>query len=113
MTITVDAIQKAVCETWGITQAEMLSDRRSARVAWPRQAAYFLTKRHTQMSLPNIAKRFAFRDHTTIMSGIGRAEDRIRDNATYAAMVRRADYILRIGSRERTHADYPDFAVNA
>jgi chromosomal replication initiator protein len=113
MTITVDDIQRAVCKTWGITQAEMLSDRRAARVAWPRQAAYYLAKRHTQMSFPGIAKRFAFRDHTTIMDGIARAEDRIRDNSTYAEMVRRTDYILRSGSREKTTADYPDFAVNA
>ena len=45
----------------------MLSQRRSRPLARPRQIAMFLAKRLTTRSLPEIGRRFANRDHTTVI----------------------------------------------
>ena len=49
---------------------EMLSQRRSRPLARPRQIAMFLSKKMTTRSLPEIGRRFANRDHTTVIHAV-------------------------------------------
>jgi chromosomal replication initiator protein len=65
--VTIDEIQKAVVEHYGIRMADMTSSRRSRAVARPRQVAMFLAKQLTPRPLPEIGKKFGGRDHTTVM----------------------------------------------
>jgi chromosomal replication initiator protein len=67
--VTIDDIQKTVCEHYNIRIADMHSARRSRNVARPRQVAMFLCKELTQYSLPEIGRKFGGRDHTTVMHG--------------------------------------------
>ena len=48
----------------------MLSQRRSRPLARPRQIAMFLAKKLTTRSLPEIGRRFANRDHTTVIHAV-------------------------------------------
>ena len=48
----------------------MLSQRRSRPLARPRQIAMFFAKRLTTRSLPEIGRRFANRDHTTVIHAV-------------------------------------------
>ena len=48
----------------------MLSQRRSRPLARPRQIAMFLAKKMTTRSLPEIGRRFANRDHTTVIHAV-------------------------------------------
>ena len=48
----------------------MLSQRRSRPLARPRQVAMFLAKKMTTRSLPEIGRRFANRDHTTVIHAV-------------------------------------------
>jgi hypothetical protein len=63
-------IQKAVCEHYGVTLADMFSRRRTADIVKPRQVAMYLVKVLTLRSLPDIARRFGGRDHTTALHAI-------------------------------------------
>jgi chromosomal replication initiator protein len=74
---SVSEIQAAVAEHFGITADELLSSSRSARVAWPRQVAMFLTRELTGQSLPAIGRDFGGRDHTTVMHACKRAATRM------------------------------------
>jgi chromosomal replication initiator protein len=73
--ITVDDIQKAVAEYFGLKQADLLSERRTRSVARPRQAAMWLAKQLTTRSLPDIGRRFGGRDHTTVLHAVRRIEE--------------------------------------
>jgi chromosomal replication initiator protein len=73
--ITVDDIQKAVSEHFGLKQADLLSERRTRAVARPRQAAMYLAKQLTTRSLPDIGRRFGGRDHTTVLHAVRRIEE--------------------------------------
>jgi len=68
--ITVDKIQNMVSNFFNIPLAEMLSQRRSRPLARPRQIAMFLAKKLTTRSLPEIGRRFANRDHTTVIHAV-------------------------------------------
>ena len=68
--ITVDKIQNVVSNYFNIPLSEMLSQRRSRPLARPRQIAMFLAKKMTTRSLPEIGRRFANRDHTTVIHAV-------------------------------------------
>jgi len=68
--ITVDRIQNIVANFFNIPLAEMLSQRRSRPLARPRQIAMYLAKKMTTRSLPEIGRRFANRDHTTVIHAV-------------------------------------------
>ena len=68
--ITVDKIQNKVSNYYNITLTEMLSQRRSRPLARPRQIAMYLSKKMTTRSLPEIGRRFANRDHTTVIHAV-------------------------------------------
>ncbi len=68
--ITVDKIQNVVSTYFNIALSEMLSQRRSRPLARPRQIAMYLAKKMTTRSLPEIGRRFANRDHTTVIHAV-------------------------------------------
>ena len=68
--ITVDKIQNVVSNYFNIALSEMLSQRRSRPLARPRQVAMYLAKKLTTRSLPEIGRRFANRDHTTVIHAV-------------------------------------------
>ena len=80
--ITVDEIQKAVCEHYGLKQADLLSQQRTRAIARPRQVAMYLAKTLTPRSYPDIGRRFGNRDHTTVLHAVRQIERfRIEDPA--------------------------------
>lgn len=85
--ITIEEIQRSVCEHYNIRHAEMTSARRSREVARPRQVAMYLAKRLTPRSLPEIGRRFGGRDHTTVIHAIRRIDAlRLQDHDVDSAV---------------------------
>jgi chromosomal replication initiator protein len=72
--ITVENIQKTVCEYYKIRMSELLSKRRPRSIARPRQMAMALCKELTQHSLPEIGEAFGGRDHTTVLHACRKIE---------------------------------------
>ena len=68
--VTIENIQKVVCEYFKIHEREMLSKRRSRYLVRPRQIAMYLSKNLTSKSLPDIGREFANRDHTTVIHSV-------------------------------------------
>jgi chromosomal replication initiator protein len=73
--VTVDDIQKATADHFGLKQADLISERRNRAIARPRQAAMWLAKQLTTRSLPDIGRRFGGRDHTTVLHAVRRIEE--------------------------------------
>ena len=68
--VTIDDIQKTVADYYNLRLSEMLSQRRARTIARPRQVAMYLSKQLTSRSLPEIGRKFAGRDHTTVMHAV-------------------------------------------
>ncbi len=79
--ITIENIQKTVCEYYKLSSKEMLSKKRTRSIARPRQVAMALTKEMTTHSLPEIGDAFGGRDHTTVMHAC-RTIDKLRETET-------------------------------
>jgi chromosomal replication initiator protein len=82
--ISIQEIQKRVCEHYNIRIAEMSSARRARNIARPRQVAMYLAKQLTSKSLPDIGRHFGDRDHTTVMHAVNRITQLIAQDATFA-----------------------------
>jgi chromosomal replication initiator protein len=65
--ISVIAIQQEVCKFYGISKTELVGNKRSQNVVYPRQIAMYLSRELTDLSLPRIGAEFGGRDHTTVM----------------------------------------------
>ena len=86
--VTIDEIQRRVCEHYRIRQSEMGSPRRAREVARPRQIAMYIAKQLTQRSLPEIGRRFGGRDHTTVIHAVRKIEELRAADAEIDADVR-------------------------
>ena len=79
-TRSVDEIQAAACEQFGLSCDELLSPSRTSRIAWPRQVAMYLARELTGESLPAIGRRFGGRDHTTVLHAWRRTKKRMTED---------------------------------
>ena len=68
--ITIEKIQNVTSNFYSLNLQEMLSQRRSRPLARPRQIAMYLAKKLTTRSLPEIGRKFANRDHTTVIHAV-------------------------------------------
>ena len=65
--ITIETIQKKVVDYYHLRMADMLSRRRPANIAFPRQVAMYLSRILTEHSLQEIGNAFGGRDHGTVI----------------------------------------------
>ena len=72
--ITADTIIDIVSEHFGITRADILSKKRNAEIAQPRQIVMYLCREMLDLPYKSIGKVLA-RDHSTVMHGITAVED--------------------------------------
>ena len=78
--ITIDEIQRTVCQFYRVDRSEMASKRRARAVVRPRQVAMYLAKVLTPRSYPEIGRKFGGRDHSTVIHAVRLIEDlRTRD----------------------------------
>ncbi len=76
--ITIEAIQRAVSEQFGMRVAELKQKNNSRAVVVPRQIAMFLAKQMTEASLPEIGRQFGGKHHTTVMHSIAKIDEQRR-----------------------------------
>jgi len=73
--ITIENIQKEVCDYYKLRVSDLLSRRRTRSIARPRQMAMALSKELTEHSLPEIGDAFGGRDHTTVLHACRKIEE--------------------------------------
>jgi chromosomal replication initiator protein len=73
--ITIDSIQKAVAEQFGLRVVEIKAKDNSRAIVYPRQIAMYLTKHMTEASLPEIGRQFGGKHHTTVMHSVEKIEE--------------------------------------
>ena len=80
--ITPDLIIQVVAEHYNITTLDILSQRRSKDIVYPRQIAMYLCRNMTEVPLQEIGKAMGGRDHTTIIHGIEKISKDIEKTPT-------------------------------
>ena len=78
--ISIERIQEIVSQRFGISMQELLGQRRSRAVVYPRHVAMYLCRELTDSSLPKIGDRFGGRDHTTVINATSNITKLIRED---------------------------------
>jgi chromosomal replication initiator protein len=73
--ITIEAIQRAVAENFGMRISDLKQKNNSRNVVVPRQIAMYLAKQMTEASLPEIGRQFGNKHHTTVMHSISKIDE--------------------------------------
>jgi chromosomal replication initiator protein len=78
--VTIEAIQRAVAEQFGMRVTDLKQKNNSRNVVVPRQIAMYLAKQMTEASLPEIGRQFGNKHHTTVMHSIAKIDEQRRDD---------------------------------
>src|SRR6266498_1368325 len=73
--VTIESIQKAVAEQFGLRLIEIKAKNNSRAIVYPRQIAMYLSKHLTEASLPEIGRQFGGKHHTTVLHSVEKIED--------------------------------------
>ena len=73
--ITIDAIQKMVCEYFDVPYDKLLQKTRKREIVQARQITMYLAKAFTKNSLKTIGEHFGGRDHTTVIHSCQTVKD--------------------------------------
>jgi chromosomal replication initiator protein len=75
--LSIDAVQVAVADHYGLSVDELISPTRAVRVAWPRQLAIHLARELTGAPLTVIGSAFGGRNHATVLHACKRVAERV------------------------------------
>jgi hypothetical protein len=89
--ITIEAIQLAVAEYFGMSLTELKQMSSARAIAVPRQIAMYLAKQMTEASLPEIGREFGGKHHTTVTHSIAKIH---KQRGTDAALNKAIETLL-------------------
>ena len=85
--ITIQQIQKAVAQTYKLTNEELLSKNNARQISHPRQVAMYLCKHLTKHSYPEIGRAFGGKHHTTVMHSVEKIEAQVTTDETLQRLI--------------------------
>jgi len=85
--ITIQQIQKAVAQTYKLTNEELLSKNNARQISHPRQVAMYLCKSLTKHSYPEIGRAFGGKHHTTVMHSVEKIEAQVTTDETLQRLI--------------------------
>ncbi len=81
--VSLEAIQKLVCEKYNVRMNELKAKNNSKRVVFPRQIAMWLARELTDSSLPEIARAFGGKHHTTVLHSVEKIKSKGREDRDF------------------------------
>lgn len=88
--LSVEDIQRAVSEYFGIRPTDLKSKRRHRAISYPRQIAMYLCRQRLGTSYPELGQRFGGKDHTTVISSVRKINGLLEANDEQTATVVKA-----------------------
>ncbi|MBA2359460.1 MAG: chromosomal replication initiator protein DnaA [Actinobacteria bacterium] len=85
--VSIERIQDLVSDRFSMSKEELISDRRSQNIVYPRQVAMYLSRELTDSSLPRIGRHFGGRDHTTVIHATSKIARLIREDRSVYNLV--------------------------
>ena len=93
--ITVDFIQRAVAEEFGVSLQDLKTKRRNKSIVLPRQIAMYLSRELTDLSLPEIGGVFGGKDHTTVLHSYNKIQGQLNKNEELKERVNKVIQIIK------------------
>jgi len=93
--VTIESIQKAVAEQFGLRLVEIKAKNNSRSIVYPRQIAMYLAKHLTEASLPEIGRQFGGKHHTTVLHSVEKIEEARKADKDLNRLINKLDEQLR------------------
>jgi chromosomal replication initiator protein len=90
--LTVEYVQKTVCEYYGLKVQDIKAKKRTRDIAFPRQVAMYLSKMLTDSSLNEIGKNFGGKDHSTVIHACKLIDERRKKDDE---LDKKIDYLIK------------------
>jgi len=90
--LTVEYVQKTVCEYFGLKVQDIKAKKRTREIAFPRQVAMYLSKFLTDASLNEIGKNFGGKDHSTVIHACKLIEERRKKDEEFEKKI---EYLIK------------------
>jgi chromosomal replication initiator protein len=78
--ISIDQIQRKVCDFFGIKVSDLKAQNRTKAVAFPRQIAMYLSRQLTHASLSEVGRAFGGKDHTTVLHAVDKIQNLLQED---------------------------------
>jgi len=85
--VTIESIQKYVANYFNIKVSELKSKNNSKQVVFPRQISMYLCKSMTDLSLPEIGKKFGGKHHSTVIHSIKKIEEKVTGDKDFSKLM--------------------------
>ena len=92
--ITIESIQRAVSDQFGLRPAEIKAKNNSHVIVFPRQIAMYLAKHLTDASLPEIGRQFGGKHHTTVLHSVEKIEQQRKTDKDLNRLLNKLTEIL-------------------
>ena len=93
--VSAENIIDLVCQHYSVRLNDLLSERRTKNLAFPRHVAMYLAKELTQLTLSEIGHFFGGRDHSTVLHAINKIKSKRLKEADLRAEIERFELQLR------------------
>lgn len=87
-TITPEKIKKEVCKYYNVKVSDIISQKKTNNIAFPRQVAMYLVREMTDFSFPNIGQLFGNRHYTTVMYAHEKIENEIKSDKNLKEVIK-------------------------
>jgi chromosomal replication initiator protein len=87
--LDIEIIAKAVADAFNLRVADLKTRNNSQHIVFPRQIAMYLTRQMIDVSLPEIARFFGGKHHSTVIHSIRKIEQERQGNQTLARTLAR------------------------
>ena len=94
--ITVENIQKTICDYFNIKVDDLKAKRRTQNIALPRQVAMYLCRKYTGASFPGIGDQFGGRDHSTVIHASKTIERKMKEDPQMQITIEKLERNLHI-----------------
>ncbi len=96
--LSIDQIQKIVCDYFNMGVDVMQSKTRKREIVQVRQIAMFFSKQHTKLSLASIGAQIGGKDHATVLHACKAVNDLVDTDKKFKTLIQDIDKRLKVAS---------------
>ncbi|MBP7480765.1 MAG: chromosomal replication initiator protein DnaA [Spirochaetaceae bacterium] len=93
--VTIETIQKVVADYFSLSYTDLKGKKRTKAVSFPRQLAMYIAREITEYSTTELGMEFGGRDHTTVMHGCQKIEERLKAEPSLETTIQKLTKLIK------------------
>lgn len=93
--VTIETIQKVVAEYFSLSFSDIKGKKRTKAISFPRQVAMYIAREITEYSTTELGIEFGGRDHTTVIHGCQKIEERLKAEPSLETTIQKLNKLIK------------------